>query len=81
VLQTAGRAPNAVLCVNDTLALGAIRALHDAGLRAPADLAIAGFDDIEDVRNGARSRVASGSTATRARFGLSGAAVVSVSTE
>jgi DNA-binding LacI/PurR family transcriptional regulator len=42
--------PDAVLCFNDTLALGAIRALHDAGLKVPEDVAVAGFDDIEDGR-------------------------------
>lgn len=40
--------PDAVFCFNDQLALGAIRAAHDAGLRVPADLAVVGFDDIED---------------------------------
>jgi DNA-binding LacI/PurR family transcriptional regulator len=49
-LLATGPPPDAVLCFNDTLALGAIRALHDAGLRVPADVAIAGFDDIEDGR-------------------------------
>ena len=47
-LLTRADPPDAVLCFNDTLALGAIRALHDAGLRVPADVAVAGFDDIED---------------------------------
>ena len=49
-LLAAGPPPDAALCFNDTLALGAIRALHDAGLRVPDDVAIAGFDDIEDGR-------------------------------
>ena len=42
--------PDAVVCFNDTLALGALRALHEAGLHAPGDVAVAGFDDIEDGR-------------------------------
>ncbi|WP_238013392.1 LacI family DNA-binding transcriptional regulator [Dactylosporangium sp. AC04546] len=42
--------PDAVFCGNDTLALGALRALHEAGLRVPDDVAVAGFDDIEDGR-------------------------------
>ncbi|RKN44231.1 LacI family DNA-binding transcriptional regulator [Micromonospora endolithica] len=42
--------PDAVFCFNDTLALGALRALHEAGLRVPEDVAVAGFDDIEDGR-------------------------------
>lgn len=49
-LLVRGVRPDAVLCFNDTLALGVIRALHDAGLRVPADVAVAGFDDIEDGR-------------------------------
>ena len=36
----------AVLCFNDVSAIGGIRALHDAGLRVPADISVLGFDDI-----------------------------------
>lgn len=49
-LLATGVRPDAVFCFNDTLALGALRALHEAGLRVPADVAVAGFDDIEDGR-------------------------------
>jgi DNA-binding LacI/PurR family transcriptional regulator len=37
--------PDAVFCFNDMLALGAIRAAVDHGLRVPADLAVVGFDN------------------------------------
>jgi DNA-binding LacI/PurR family transcriptional regulator len=43
-------APDAVFCFSDQLALGALRQAHLRGLSVPADLAIAGFDDIEDGR-------------------------------
>lgn len=36
----------AVCAFNDTSAIGAIRALADAGLRCPADVSVIGFDDI-----------------------------------
>lgn len=49
-LLASGVRPDAVFCFNDTLALGALRALHEAGLRVPEDVAVAGFDDIEDGR-------------------------------
>ncbi len=39
--------PTALLAANDLTALGALRALHRAGLSAPRDLSIIGFDDIE----------------------------------
>jgi DNA-binding LacI/PurR family transcriptional regulator len=42
--------PDAVFCFNDQLALGALRAAHDAGLDVPRDVAVVGFDDIEDSR-------------------------------
>jgi DNA-binding LacI/PurR family transcriptional regulator len=42
--------PDAVFCFNDTLALGALRAIADRGLRVPEDVAVIGFDDIEDGR-------------------------------
>ncbi|MEE1938998.1 LacI family DNA-binding transcriptional regulator [Streptomyces sp. TRM 70361] len=42
--------PRAVLCFDDLLALGALRAALSAGLRVPRDLALAGFGDIEDGR-------------------------------
>lgn len=38
--------PSAVACANDLMALGALRALRLAGLRAPEDMAVVGYDDI-----------------------------------
>ena len=42
--------PAAVFCFSDLLALGALREALSRGLRVPEDLAIVGFDDIEDGR-------------------------------
>lgn len=42
--------PDAVFCFNDLLAQGAIREALTSGLRVPRDIAVAGFDDIEDGR-------------------------------
>ncbi|MEG8275391.1 LacI family DNA-binding transcriptional regulator [Streptomyces sp. AHA2] len=42
--------PQAVFCFNDLLALGAQRTALAQGLRIPQDVALAGFDDIEDGR-------------------------------
>jgi DNA-binding LacI/PurR family transcriptional regulator len=42
--------PDAVFCFSDELALGAVHAALRRGLRVPQDIAVAGFDDIEDGR-------------------------------
>jgi DNA-binding LacI/PurR family transcriptional regulator len=39
--------PTAVLAASDTLAIGAIAAARDMGVRVPEDISLAGFDDIE----------------------------------
>ena len=38
--------PTALLVINDLLAIGALRAASDLGLRVPADLSVVGYDDI-----------------------------------
>ncbi|NGM83221.1 LacI family transcriptional regulator [Paenibacillus sp. 7124] len=38
--------PTAVCCVSDMIAIGAIRAAEDNGLRVPEDVSVMGFDDI-----------------------------------
>lgn len=38
-----------LIVANDQMALGAIAALHDAGLRVPDDVSIVGFDDIPEA--------------------------------
>ena len=39
--------PTAVLGSNDLTAIGAIGAIHEAGLKVPEDISIVGSDDIE----------------------------------
>ena len=36
----------AIFCFNDIAAIGAVRALHEVGLRTPEDVSVIGFDDI-----------------------------------
>ncbi len=38
--------PTAIFAANDESAIGAVQAIHEAGLSVPGDLSVAGFDDI-----------------------------------
>lgn len=41
--------PDAALCFNDLLAVGLLSTLHRRGVAVPAELAVAGFDDIDEA--------------------------------
>ena len=45
-MQQADR-PTAIFACNDLMAIGAMRAIHEFGLRVPEDISVVGHDDIE----------------------------------
>ncbi|QCB92577.1 LacI family DNA-binding transcriptional regulator [Cellulomonas shaoxiangyii] len=50
-LLSAGGDVDVVFAVNDVMALGALAAARDLGVRVPEDVALAGFDDILTLRD------------------------------
>jgi LacI family transcriptional regulator len=48
LLETAR--PDAIFAANDMMAIGCLQALREADLQVPADIAVAGFDDIPVAR-------------------------------
>lgn len=49
-LLAAGIEVDGVFGMNDTLAMGAMRALQDVGRRVPEEVRVIGFDDLEETR-------------------------------
>lgn len=45
------RPPRALVCANDEIALGAVLAAEELGLRVPDDLAVTGWDDVMAARH------------------------------
>lgn len=48
-LIATGDLPSVVVALNDLMAIGAILAFQEAGLRVPQDVAVVGFDDIPEA--------------------------------
>ena len=46
-LLATGAAPTAIICVNDLMAVGALRELRDRGIQVPGDISVTGFDNIK----------------------------------
>jgi len=42
--------PDGLFCFSDELAVGALRELHEQGVRAPHGMKVVGFDDIDETR-------------------------------
>ena len=49
-LLSRGVEPDAVVAANDEMAFGALEALRERGLSVPEDVALVGFDDVEEGR-------------------------------
>jgi len=43
--------PDAILCVNDETAFGVLHAAHEGGLTVGTDLAVVGFDGVQDAKH------------------------------
>lgn len=48
--QQNGKKIQAVVCANDRMAFGALEAMQAQGLQVPTNIALAGFDDIDEAR-------------------------------
>lgn len=46
LLDRPGPHPDAIVCINDIVALGVMQALQERGLRVPDDVAVVGYDDV-----------------------------------
>jgi LacI family transcriptional regulator len=46
-LLSSGYEPTAIICVNDIMAVGALRELRERGIRVPQDMSVTGFDNVK----------------------------------
>jgi DNA-binding LacI/PurR family transcriptional regulator len=50
LLRMSGEQPTALICLNDRLAIGAMKALRDAGKSIPGNYSVVGFDNLPESR-------------------------------
>lgn len=50
LIMLSERRPEVLVCANDEMAIGAMRAFKENGIRVPEDIAVCGFDDTEMAR-------------------------------
>lgn len=50
ILSLTEHLPDALICANDSMAIGVIRAFKENGIHVPEDIAVTGFDDIDRAR-------------------------------
>jgi len=46
IITSGAELPTALVCANDIIACGCLRAIQDAGIHVPEDLSLVGFDDL-----------------------------------
>ena len=51
LLQSGGDLPQAIACANDCMAIGVAQALEERGFRIPEDIAVIGYDSVENGKN------------------------------
>lgn len=51
IIMLSERLPEALICANDNMAIGAIKAFRENGIRVPEDIAVTGFDNTDMSRN------------------------------
>lgn len=50
IIQRSEKLPTAIMSANDAMAISAMRALTEHGIRVPEDVSVVGFDDIYDAK-------------------------------
>ncbi|MBS4218633.1 LacI family DNA-binding transcriptional regulator [Bacillus sp. FJAT-49711] len=46
LMKSLGQYPSAVVCANDEMAIGAIKAIQESDIKVPEEISVVGFDDI-----------------------------------
>jgi DNA-binding LacI/PurR family transcriptional regulator len=48
-MNSIGSLPSAIICANDIVAMGVLKALHELKIKIPQDISVLGFDNVEEA--------------------------------